>query len=141
MRAASPLLPFLRRSILLLPFLRRPILILPLLAVGALLIESWPAEGSIRNNRTQFDRIRDCETIARQEFSRRDPGFQRFVIDRSSVRRESYGAYIGNRFVAAVYHGRAIYETSGSADTTRFVCLHGGMGRRALFVGRLPDLD
>ena len=35
--------------------------------------------------------------------------------------------------------GKAIYEASGGPVTTRFICLHGGMYRRAVFVYTLPD--
>ncbi len=107
--------------------------------VAVLLVDIVPADAAARNNRTRFERIRDCEHIGRQQFMRRDPTFRRFVIDRAHFRADPYGAHIGNRFVATVYSGRATYESAFGTRTTRFICLHGGIGRRALHVFRIQD--
>jgi hypothetical protein len=89
--------------------------------------------------KTRFDGIRDCERTAILQFRRNNPSFKRFVIDRSQVTTERYGERVGSVFVATIFSGRATYEAAAGPRVTRFVCLHGGMHRRALFVYTLPD--
>jgi hypothetical protein len=70
---------------------------------------------------------------------RNNPAFRRFTIDRGHVNSERSAERVGPVFVATVLSGRATYEGANGPRVTRFVCLHGGMHRRALFVYPLPD--
>ena len=89
--------------------------------------------------KTRFDGIRDCERLGAVQFKRHNPAFRRFVIDRSAVEGDKYADQVGPIFVSTIYHGKASYDAGKGAKTTRFVCLHGGSGRNAVFVYTLPD--
>jgi hypothetical protein len=97
-----------------------------------------PATAAARS-KTRFDGIRDCERTAGVQLRRHNPAFRRFMIDRAHVTSDRYADRIGPMFVSTVYHGRATYEAAAGPRVTRFICLHGGMHRRALFVYTLPD--
>lgn len=84
--------------------------------------------------KTRFDGIRDCERLAASQFRRHDSTFRRFVIDRAAVDTDKFAETVGGVFVSTVYHGKATYEAAKGPRTTRFICLHGGVGRTALFV-------
>lgn len=103
----------------------------------ALLALAEPAEAA--RVRTRFDGIRDCERTGAAQLLRHNPNFKRFIIDRANVSVDKYADHVGNRFVSTVYHGKATYEAASGPQTTRFICLHGGMGRGALFVYTLSD--
>jgi hypothetical protein len=89
--------------------------------------------------KTRFDGIRDCERLAAVQFKRHNPAFRRFSIDRGKVEDDKYADKVGGTFVSTIYHGWATYEATDSAHTTRFICLHGGVGEDAVFVYTLPD--
>jgi hypothetical protein len=97
-----------------------------------------PADAAPRA-KTRFDGIRDCERAGTVRFMRRNPAFKRFVIDRAKVKVDKFADKIGPTFVATVYHGAATYEAGSGPQRTRFICLHGGGGRGALFVYTLPE--
>jgi hypothetical protein len=99
---------------------------------------AFPATAAPRA-KTRFDGIRDCERLAAVQFRRHNPAFRRFVIDRAAVTVDRYADQVGATFIAAIYHGTAIYEGSRGPHTTRFICLHGGVGKDAVFVYTLPD--
>ena len=108
--------------------------------IGALLLAAAaPADGGVARSKTRFDGIRDCERTAGVQLRRHNPAFRRFMIDRAHVTSDRYADRVGPMFVSTVYHGKATYEAAGGPRTTRFICLHGGMHRRALFVYTLPD--
>jgi hypothetical protein len=109
------------------------------LVAGALILALAAPAGAAPRSKTRFDGIRDCERIGSAQFLRQNPAFRRFSIDRAHVEVDKYADYIGNRFISTVYHGRANYETAGGQRSTRFICLHGGIGRRAVFVYTLPE--
>src|SRR6266849_1484722 len=44
----------------------------------------------------------------------------------------------GTTFVSTIYHGKATYEAAKGPQPTRFICMHGGGGRGAVFVYTLP---
>jgi hypothetical protein len=111
--------------------------ILGALAMAAVML-AMPASAAPRT-KTRFDGIRDCERLGAAEFRRHDPAFKRFLIDRSKVVVDKYADKIGRIFVATIYHGKAIYESRKGPRTTRFICLHGGAGRDAVFVYTLGD--
>jgi len=96
-----------------------------------------PADAARR--KTRFDGIRDCERVGNIQLRRNNPAFRHFMIDRSNVTIDRYSERVGPLFVATVYHGRANYESVTGLRPIRFICLHGGMYRRALFVYALPD--
>ncbi len=109
-----------------------------LVAAGLLAAALSPAEAA-RRGKTRFDGIRDCERTATLQFMRQSSQFRHFSIDRSHVAADRYAAQVGNRFISTVYHGRAVYDGGAGARATRFVCLHGGLHRRAVFFYLLPD--
>ena len=89
--------------------------------------------------KTRFDGIRDCERLAMVQFKRHDPAFRRFTIDRAKVVVDKFADKVGATFVSTIYHGIATYQAGKGPRTTRFICLHGGVGRDALFVYTLAD--
>jgi hypothetical protein len=106
--------------------------------IGAIL-SAAPATEAAARAKTRFDAIRDCERTASLQLRRNNPAFRRFTIDRSHVNSERSAERVGSVFVTTVLSGRATYEGAGGPRVTKFVCLHGGMHRRALFVYALPD--
>ena len=109
------------------------------LLVGALVLTLAEPAAAATRAKTRFDGIRDCERAGTLQFMRQNPAFKRFVIDRANVIAEKYADQVGNRFVSTVYHGKATFEAALGPRQTRFICLHGGIGRRAVFVYALPD--
>ena len=74
------------------------------------------------------------------QFLRHNPTFKRFTIDRAHVDTDKFADRVGPLFISTIYHGKATYEAAGGAQTTRFICLHGGMGGRgAVFVYTMPE--
>ena len=108
------------------------------LAFALMVALAVPAEAA-RRTKTRFDGIRDCERTGSAQFLRHNPSFKRFLIDRANVEVDKYVDRVGSQFVSSIYHGKATYEAAAGARATRFICLHGGMGRRAVFVYTLPD--
>jgi hypothetical protein len=108
------------------------------LTAGALMLAlAWPASAAPRS-KTRFDGIRDCERLAAVQFKRHNPVFRRFVIDRAAVEDDKYADNVGPTFVSTIYHGKATYEAAKGPQPTRFICLHGGVGKDAVFVYTLP---
>jgi hypothetical protein len=108
------------------------------LTIALLLALGFPAAAAPRT-KTRFDGIRDCERLAAVQFKRHNAAFRRFTIDRAKVEDDKYADKVGGTFVSTIYHGRATYEASSGPHTTRFICLHGGVGRDAVFVYTLLD--
>ena len=109
------------------------------IAAGALLLALVAPADAARRGKSRFDGIRDCERTGAIQFLRHNPAFRRFAIDRSAVDVDKYADRVGSLFISTVYHGRATYEAANISRSTRFICLHGGMGRRAVFVYTLPE--
>jgi hypothetical protein len=84
------------------------------------------------------DGLRDCEKLAATKFKQENPAFKRFAIDRSGVEEDKFADKVGVQFVSTVYHGKAVYQSGGEPDNVRFICLHGGLGKGAVFVYTLP---
>ena len=84
------------------------------------------------------DGLRDCERLAAVKFSRENPAFKRFEIDRADVEEDKFADKVGTQFVSTVYHGKAVYQAGGEPADVRFICLHGGLGKGAVFVTTLP---
>jgi hypothetical protein len=94
---------------------------------------------SAQRSMTRFDAIRDCERTGRLQFTRHNPGFRRFLIDRAKVETDRFGDRVGTQFISAVYHGTAAFEAAQGPRRVRFICLHAGPGRGAAFVYTLSD--
>ena len=102
------------------------------------LIVAAPSSAAPRA-KTRFDGIRDCERLAAIQFKRHNAAFRQFTIHRGRVSVDKFADKVGARFVSTVYHGTATYDAGKGPQTTRFICLHGGMGNAALFVYTLPE--
>lgn len=107
------------------------------LAIAAGLAGLLPAEASAQ--RTRYDGLNGCERYAAVKFRRHDAAFRRFIIDRASVVADRVADKAGNQFISTVYNGKAIYEAAAGPRTVRFICMHGGTGRGAVFVYTLPE--
>jgi hypothetical protein len=110
-------------------------------AVGiGVLARRWAAPPrAAPRTKTHFDAIHDCERLGAVQFRRHDPAFRRFTIDRAKVAVDRYADKVGTVFVSTIYHGMATYEAGKGPRKTGFICLHGGVGRNALFVYALLD--
>jgi len=117
----------------------RAVLCLTSALVGALLIATAVPAAAATRSKTRFDGIRDCERTAGVQLRRHNPAFRRFMIDRATVASDRYSDRVGPMFVSTVYHGKATFDAAAGPRMTRFICLHGGMHRRALFVYTLPE--
>ena len=101
------------------------------------LSQAIPATAAPRT-KTRFDGIRDCERLAAVQFKRHNPVFRRLLIDRSTVGDDKYADQVGATFVSTIYHGKATHDAGKGPLPTRFICLHGGVGRNAVFIYTLP---
>ena len=104
-------------------------------ALAAFVLSSIPAQAQ----RTRFQGISQCTRFATVIFSRRDPAFKRFVIERVTVQDDRYASLVGNQFVSTVYYGRAIYEGAAGPKRMRFICLHAGTSKGPVFVYAMPE--
>lgn len=84
------------------------------------------------------DGLRDCEKLAAVKFRQENPAFKKFAIDGTDVNEDKFADKVGTQFVSTVYHGKATYQADGKPDDVRFVCLHAGLGKGAVFVYTLP---
>lgn len=89
--------------------------------------------------RTRFQALTQCTRLAAAQFGRTDPSFRRFVIERLSVQEDRFAAFVGNQFVSTVFFGRAIYEGAAGPKRVRFICLHAGYSKGAVFVYAMPE--
>jgi hypothetical protein len=108
-------------------------------AAGLIILAEAAASKPAHAQRTRFQGVTQCSRFATVQFSRSDPNFRRFVIDRASVQDDKFANLVGNQFVATVYYGRATYEAAGPAKRVRFICLHGGTTKGPLFVYAMPE--
>ncbi len=106
-----------------------------MIVVGVLVATSSPAHAQ----RTRFQGITQCSRFATVQFSKTDPAFRRFVIERVSVHDDKFANMAGNQFVSTVYYGRASYEGAGQAKRVRFICLHGGTMKGPVFIYATPE--
>jgi hypothetical protein len=83
------------------------------------------------------DGLRDCEKLAAVKFKQENSAFKRFEITRADVE-DKFADKVGTQFVSTVYHGKAVYQAGGEPADVRFICLHGGLGKGAVFVTTLP---
>ena len=102
---------------------------------GMLVLSAIPAEAQ----RTRFQGITQCSRFASVQFSRRDPAFRRFVIERVTVQDDRFAGLAGNQFVSSVFYGRATYEAAAGPKRVRFICLHAGVTKGPVFVYTMPE--
>jgi hypothetical protein len=103
--------------------------------VGFLALANSPAQAQ----RTRFQGITQCQRYAAVQFSRSDPNFRRFVIERVSVQDDRFANLVGNQFVSAVFYGRGTYDSGSSSKRMRFICLHGGVSKGPVFIYVMPE--
>lgn len=84
------------------------------------------------------DGLRDCEKLAAKKFKQENAAFKKLEIVRADVEEDKFADKVGTQFVSTVYHGKAVYQAGGEPDQVRFICLHGGLGKGAVFVYTLP---
>jgi hypothetical protein len=84
------------------------------------------------------DGLRDCEKLAAVKFKQENPAFGNFAIARADVEEDKFADKVGSQFVSTVYHGKAIYQAGGEPGEVRFICLHAGLGKGAVFVTTMP---
>ena len=84
------------------------------------------------------DGLRDCEKLAAVKFKQENAAFKRFEITRADVEEDKFPDNVGTQFVSTVYHGNAVYQAGGEPADVRFICLHCGLGKGAVFVTTLP---
>ena len=82
--------------------------------------------------------LRDCEKLAAVKFKKDNPAFKRFAIERADVEQDKFTDKVGTQFVSSVYLGKATYQAGGEPEPVRFICLHAGFGKGAVFVYTLP---
>jgi len=88
--------------------------------------------------KSNVEGLRDCERLAAIKFKQENSAFKRFEIDRADVNDDKFADKVGAQFVSTVYHGKAVYQAGGEPDNIRFICLHGGIGKGAVFGYTLP---
>ena len=84
------------------------------------------------------DGLRDCEKLAAVKFKQENPAFKKFAISRPDVEEDKFADKVGSQFVSTIYHGKAVLQDTGAPQNVRFICLHGGLGKGAVFVYTLP---
>ena len=103
--------------------------------LAAVALSAVPAQAQ----RTRFQGITQCARYGSVQFSRRDPNFRRFVIERVTVQDDRFAGMAGNQFVSSVFYGKATYEAAGGPKRMRFICLHGGTAKGPVFVYVMPE--
>jgi len=84
------------------------------------------------------DGLRDCENLATIKFKQENSAFKKFEIARAGVEEDKFADKVGTQFVSTVYHGKAVYQAGGEPTEVRFICLHDGLNKGAVFVYTLP---
>ena len=107
------------------------------LAVAVCVLCAAPAALALAQKSTE-DGLRDCEKLAAVKFKQENAAFKRFEITRADVEEDKFADKVGTQFVSTVYHGNAVYQAGGEPADVRFICLHGGLGKGAVFVTTLP---
>jgi hypothetical protein len=107
------------------------------LTSAALALALCAAPSALAQKSTE-DGLRDCERLAAIKFRQENPAFKKFDIARAFVQEDKFADKVGTQFVSTVYHGKAIYQAGGAPDNVGFICLHGGLGKGAVFIYTLP---
>lgn len=86
------------------------------------------------------DEIDDCEQLGATQLSNEANSPRVFTIDREALNFDKAETKVGGEFISSVLHGPArLGINSGAPDPVRFICLHGGTGKGALFFWLLPN--
>ena len=88
--------------------------------------------------RSTEDGLKDCEKLAAVKFKQENPAFKKFAITRADINEDVFTDKVGTQPVTTVYHGNAVYQAGGEPADVRFICLHAGLGKGAVFVYTLP---
>ena len=105
----------------------------------ALVLCALGGAGSALAQKSTEDGLRDCEKLAAVKFKPKNSAFKKFAITRADVEEDKFADKVGTQFVSAIYHGKAVYQAAaGEPADVRFICLHGGLGKGAVFVTTLP---
>ena len=97
------------------------------------------AASPVMAQKSTEDGLRDCEKLAAIKFKQENSSFKKFAVERGdSLEEDKYTDKVGTQSVTTVYHGKAVYQSSGEPDTVRFICLHAGLGKGAVFVYIMP---
>ena len=97
-------------------------------------LAAWPA---LAQKSTEYG-LRDCEKLAAIKFKQEHSAFKKFAIARADVEEDKFADKVGTQFVSTVNHGKATYQAGGEPAEVRFICLHGGLNKGAVFVYTLP---
>jgi len=108
------------------------------LALAAAVGFALCAAPSALAQKSTADGLRNCEKLAAVKFKQENPAFKKFAIDSTDVEEDKFTDKVGTQFVSTVYHGKAVYQAGGEPAEVRFICLHGGVGKGAVFVYTLP---
>jgi hypothetical protein len=107
-------------------------------ALAAAAVMALCAAPSAMAQKSPADGLRDCEKLAAVKFKQENPAFKKFAIDSADAEEDKFTDKVGSQFVSTVYHGKATYQADGKPDDVRFICLHAGLGKGAVFVYTLP---
>jgi hypothetical protein len=80
------------------------------------------------------DGLNDCEKLAAIKFKQENRAFKKFAIEPTDVNVDVFTGKVGTQPVTTVYHGNAVYQAGGEPANVRFICLHAGLGKGAVFV-------
>ena len=105
------------------------------LAVGAVRALRHRAGGGAKIDRRRPARLRKAR---RRQIQRENPAFKQFTITRADVEEDKFTDKVGSQFVSTVYHGKAAIRPRARPQSVRFICLHAGFGKGAVFVYTLP---
>jgi len=106
--------------------------------VAALVLAALAASPSAFAQKSTADGLKDCEKLAALKFKRENSAFKKFEIVRADAEEDKFTDKVGTQFVSTVYHGKAKYQAAGEPQDVRFICLHAGVGKGAVFVYTLP---
>jgi hypothetical protein len=87
------------------------------------------------------DEIDDCQKLGAEQIEKDSGHPAVFEIDRAALNFDKAEATIDKTFISSVLHGPAKLGGTGEGEveSVRFICLHGGTGKGALFFWLLPD--
>ena len=102
---------------------------------GAVALSSLPAQAQ----RTRFQGITQCSRFASVQFSRTDPTFRRFVIERVTVQDDKFATSSAINSCRRSFTAGLLYEGAGVPKRVRFICLHGGTTKGPVFVYTIPE--
>jgi len=103
------------------------------IALAAVLCALAAAPAAFAQDSTEGG-LRDCEKLAAVKLKRDNPNFKHFAIQRAGVEEDKFTDKVGSQYVSTLYEGDATYQDTGAPQQVRFICLHAGVGKGAVFV-------